>query len=195
MKQKIIMVSGKIGSGKDFVADILVNEFNFHKITFSYKLKEAAAVIGGFSIKDCYIREGKDKPVPMIPQYTIGEFLQDLGTEVGKTIDPYIWSNHVIKYIKEHPQNDFVVPDLRFPDEGQNLLESFPDAKIFYLDREDVDLLGSRDPNHASEQTQKVLEHFEGQSCFFNLENHGKPAEQTADDVRNLMKTLYKEEK
>ena len=52
----IIGICGLIGSGKDTIADILVQEKNFEKLSFADKLKDGVASVFGW---DRQMLEGK----------------------------------------------------------------------------------------------------------------------------------------
>ena len=49
--QKVIGICGLIGSGKGTVADILVEQYNFNKISFADKLKDAVSELFGWDRK------------------------------------------------------------------------------------------------------------------------------------------------
>lgn len=124
----ILGVCGLIGSGKGTVADILVNDHNFQKISFADKLKDAVAsmfdwnreMLEGDTVES---REWRERPDPFWTQ------------ELGKTITPRlvlqlfgtdcmrngfydgVWVSFVKKKVIENPNTNFVVPDVRFPNE------------------------------------------------------------------------------
>ncbi len=124
----IVGVCGLIGSGKGTVADILVEEHNFKKISFADKLKDAVATLFGW---DRALLEGD---TPESRQWR--ELQDDFWTqETGRTITPRlvlqefgtecmrqgfydgIWVSIVKQQILADPHSNWVIPDTRFPNE------------------------------------------------------------------------------
>ena len=89
----IISVSGFIGSGKDTIADYLVTEFGFKRLSFAGTLKDAVAAIFGW---DRDLIDGTTKESRIwrdqvdqwwsdrlgIPNLTPRYILQHIGTDV-----------------------------------------------------------------------------------------------------------------
>ena len=130
----IIGICGLIGSGKDSVADILVQEKNFKKISFADKLKDGVATVFGW---DRSMLEGKTSN-----SRDWREEKDDFwSAELGKDISPRlvlqlfgtecmrqgfydgIWVSLVKKHIIDNPKQNFVIPDVRFPNEA-NMIKS-----------------------------------------------------------------------
>jgi hypothetical protein len=130
----IIGICGLIGSGKDSVADILVQEKNFKKISFADKLKDGVATVFGW---DRSMLEGKTSN-----SRNWREEKDDFwSAELGKDISPRlvlqlfgtecmrqgfydgVWVSLVKKHIIENPKQNFVIPDVRFPNEA-NMIKS-----------------------------------------------------------------------
>lgn len=130
----IIGICGLIGSGKDTVADILVQENNFEKISFADKLKDGVASVFGW---DRSMLEGKTDV-----SRTWREQKDDYwSAELGKDVSPRlilqlfgtecmrqgfydgIWVSLVKKHIIDNPNKNFVIPDVRFENEA-NMLKS-----------------------------------------------------------------------
>ncbi len=124
----IIGICGLIGSGKDSVADILVQEKNFKKISFADKLKDGVASVFGW---DRLMLEGNTSD-----SRDWREQKDDFwSAELGKDISPRlvlqifgtecmrqgfydgIWVSLVKKHIIDNPKQNFVIPDVRFPNE------------------------------------------------------------------------------
>ena len=130
----IIGICGLIGSGKDSVADILVQERNFKKISFADKLKDGVATVFGW---DRSMLEGKTSN-----SRNWREEKDDFwSAELGKDISPRlvlqlfgtecmrqgfydgVWVSLVKKHIIDNPKQNFVIPDVRFPNEA-NMIKS-----------------------------------------------------------------------
>ncbi|MGR3301753.1 MAG: deoxynucleotide monophosphate kinase family protein [Candidatus Scalindua sp.] len=116
----IIGLSGKSGSGKDYVANAIIKDFpeyKFKKASFSYELKRAAAFILDLPIELFYTQEGKLTIIPWLG-ITIREFLQKLGTDaIRDNIDVDFWVKKIRSKIEENINLIFI--DMRFVNEKQ----------------------------------------------------------------------------
>lgn len=124
----IIGVCGLIGSGKGTVADILVSDYGFQKISFADKVKDGVSTIFGW---DRSLLEG-DTPESREWREQPDEFWT---RETGKTITPRIvlqlfgtdcmrngfdygiWVSLVKQTIQQSPETNWVIPDVRFANE------------------------------------------------------------------------------
>ena len=126
----IIGITGLISSGKGTVADILVNEHNFTKLSFADKLKDGVATIFGW---DRAMLEG-DTTESRNWRETVDEFwtnetgreitprlvLQEFGTDCMRNgFYDGVWVSLVKQEIINNPQNNYIIPDVRFPNEIQ----------------------------------------------------------------------------
>ena len=125
----IIGLCGLIGSGKGTVADILVDEHKFEKISFADKLKDAVSVLfdwdremlEGETSESRFWREQEDtfwtketgrKITPRL-------VLQEFGTDCMRNgFFDGVWVSFVRKRIIENPEINFVIPDVRFVNEA-----------------------------------------------------------------------------
>ena len=125
----IIGICGLIGSGKGTVADILVEEHNFQKISFADKLKDAVALmfdwdrnmLEGETSESRYWREQPDafwtketgrKITPRL-------VLQEFGTDCMRNgFYDGVWVSFIKKKIIDNPTQHFVIPDVRFENEA-----------------------------------------------------------------------------
>ena len=124
----IIGVCGVIGSGKDTIADYLVNVHGFRRESFANTLKDAVAAVFGW---DRVLLEGRTKEAREwreqidpwwaerlnIPNLTPRWVLQQWGTEVcRKGFHDDIWIASVENKIRNR-RDDVVISDCRFPNE------------------------------------------------------------------------------
>lgn len=131
----IIGVCGFIGSGKDTVADYLVNQHEFRRESFAGTLKDAVSAVFGW---DREMLEGKSKQAREwreeidtwwakrldMPTLTPRWVLQYWGTEVGrKSFHNDIWIASLENKLRQSKDN-VVISDCRFPNE----VESIKDA-------------------------------------------------------------------
>jgi len=126
----IIGLNGHLGTGKDTVADCLVEHYGFKKIGFSDMLY--AGVEGLLDIDhDAALQYKNDSQITIemfdgstgMLQYTFREFLQRFGTEMGRDV----WGEDFWIELFEHEYDlpaaqhgdiDYVVRDVRFNNEA-----------------------------------------------------------------------------
>lgn len=126
--KKIIGLSGFISSGKDTVADYLVEKYQFEKISFAGSLKDVVSGVFGW---DRELLEGKTFDSREwrnqidhwwadrlgIPHLTPRWILQHWGTDVlRKHFHDEIWIAALQYKIKKR-DNNIVVSDIRYPNE------------------------------------------------------------------------------
>ena len=130
----IIGVCGLIGSGKGTVADILVDYHNFQKISFADKLKDGVAAVFGW---DRAMLEGDTDRSRIWREKTDDFWTRETGREVTPRLvlqlfgtecmrDGFykdIWVLLVKKHMMENPHINYVIPDVRFPNEMEMLSE------------------------------------------------------------------------
>ena len=124
----IIGICGLIGSGKGTVADILVENHNFEKLSFADKLKDGVAsvfawdrdMLEGDTDRSRIWREKEDEfwtnevGMPVTPRLV----LQLFGTDCMRNgFFDGIWVSLVKQKILENPDKNWVIPDVRFPNE------------------------------------------------------------------------------
>lgn len=130
----IVGVCGLIGSGKGTVADILVEEYDFKKISFADSLKDAVAVLfkwprhllEGDTEESRFWREQPDEFWSSETGRLITPrlVLQEFGTEcMRQGFYDGIWVSIVKQQITADPYTNWVIPDTRFPNEIKMLQE------------------------------------------------------------------------
>jgi hypothetical protein len=135
MTRKIIGLCGWIGSGKDTVADYLVREKNFTRVSWAGALKDAVAnvfgwdreALEGLTPESRAWREQVDtwwaKRLAM-PHLTPRWVLQFWGTEVCRIgFHSDIWIASVENKLL-NSANNIVISDCRFPNEIQSITNS-----------------------------------------------------------------------
>ena len=124
----IIGITGLIGSGKGTVADILVDEHDYIKLSFADKLKDGVATVFGW---DRSMLEG-DSLESREWRETVDEFwtketgreitprlvLQEFGTDCMRNgFYQGIWVSLLKQEILNNSQNNYIIPDVRFSNE------------------------------------------------------------------------------
>jgi hypothetical protein len=126
----IIGICGLIGSGKGTVADFLVEQRGFTKISFADRLKDGVASVFGWNREmlegntdDSRAWREKVDPYwstelgnPVTPRLV----LQLFGTDCMRNgFYDGIWVSLVKKQLLENPDSNFVIPDVRFENEAE----------------------------------------------------------------------------
>ena len=140
----IIGICGFIGSGKDTVADYLVNFHEFRRESFANTLKDAVAAVFGW---DRTLLEGRTKEARewreqvdpwwaerlAMPTLTPRWVLQYWGTEVcRKGFHDDIWIASLENKLRTSKDN-VVISDCRFPNEIQSIRDA--GGKIVWVQR------------------------------------------------------------
>ena len=147
----IIGLCGAQGSGKDTVANILISEYGFVKLTFASTLKDVVAILfswprdllEGLTEESRLWRETVDdfwSEKLSIPSFTPRKSLQMIGTDLFRIhFNNDIWINIVENKIgatlKNNPNTNIVISDCRFANEF-SLIKQFPDSHIITILRE-----------------------------------------------------------
>ena len=152
----IIGICGLIGSGKGTVADILVEHHNFKKLSFADKLKDGVSAVFGW---DRQMLEGDNDESRKWRE----EKDRFWSKETGKTITPRlilqlfgtdcmrngyfdgIWVSLVKQKIIDNPDTNWVIPDVRFPNEvkmiqnaqGEVWQVRRGDLPVWFIDKRD----------------------------------------------------------
>lgn len=125
----IIGICGLIGSGKGTVADILIGDHGFTKVSFADSLKDCVSSVFGWP-RDLLegdtpeSRDWREKVDPWwssnlgIPNITPRSMLQQWGTEVCRNgFHNDIWVLSLKAKLEGNKSRNYVIPDTRFPNE------------------------------------------------------------------------------
>jgi len=122
----IIGIVGFAGSGKGTVGDILIRDYDFHRLSFADGVKDAVAAIFGWprhllegdTSESRDFREASDEwwskkfGYEVTPRF----MLQKMGTEAGRDVfHDQVWVHALARKAEQY--NNVVIPDVRFPNE------------------------------------------------------------------------------
>jgi len=131
----LIGLVGFINCGKGTIADILVDRHGFFKESYANSLKDACSIIFGW---DRQMLEGatpesrawREQPDEWWSEKLGREFsprlaLQLMGTEAGRDVfHPDLWVHTVMRRCENAPLNNYVIADVRFPNEINAIVNS-----------------------------------------------------------------------
>lgn len=112
-KQKVILISGNLKSGKSTVSRLLKNRFEIFYPKKKFKIYSFASKIKKIA-KESFGWDGeKDKKGRTL--------LQRLGTEVGRAYNEDIWVNYFSEELKNNTDTIYFVDDWRYPNEKDKI--------------------------------------------------------------------------
>lgn len=116
----IIGISGKAGSGKDTVAEILFEKIHGGKIIahFADNLKDIISRLLRISYQDLMNPEFKKKTVDLFPQYTYRTLMQAIGTKF-REIDKDFWVKLMMETFKYSNNYTILIADVRYKNEAE----------------------------------------------------------------------------
>lgn len=157
-------VSGKIGSGKDTVADFIIQhmpDLLFKKKSFAYNVKHIASIISGLPMEDMLSQDGKNKVLPLYGGITVGNLQQVIGTNLFRThFDDMVWIKSLFApYVQE--SDSWIVSDVRFKNEADYIRSLGGIIIRLEGDPGGVRARSTRDMTHASETELDDYEHFD----------------------------------
>ena len=152
----IVAICGAKRSGKDVVADYMVQKYNYEKVKLAEPLKQVVNTLFDFTQDQTGETDEKDQ-IDERWNITPRQALQFFGTEVMQykiqellpEVGRNFWINSLVNRL--HPNKNYVVSDLRFYHEYEQLVKH--GALIIRIDRPS---LVSTD-THASEEEYKTI--------------------------------------
>jgi len=131
----IVGLVGFIGAGKGTVADLLVENHNFFKESFANSVKDSCAAVFGWdramlegnTPESRAWREQKDEwwSNKLGKEFSPRLALQLMGTEAGRDVfHPDLWVHTVMRRCENAPLNNYVIADVRFPNEINAIVRS-----------------------------------------------------------------------
>lgn len=175
----VILIAGKMGAGKDTFKQILKEEFEKLDVK-KWDYYKFAGILKKFTVdvfstdlyrleEDREFKENKDPIVGISPR----EFMQFVGTELGRKIKPTLWSD--IFFNTMSSDRNYIISDHRYIDDYENLKNKGCNV-ISILIKRDTEYTS----NHSSEQTELLY-------TDYVIDNNG-----SMEDLREKGKKLAK---
>jgi len=118
----LVGICGKAGAGKDTVGDYLVEKHGFEKISLAGPIKRLVQDIFVLSDEEVNDRVLREQPMPDWDGWSVRRLLQFIGTDMfRKLLFEDIWVRSLWKRVSSDLENNYVVTDVRFPNELEHL--------------------------------------------------------------------------
>ena len=148
----VIGIAGGKGTGKDTVANCLVESHGFQRFAFGDPIKEALATMFRVDVALFHNEALKEVPSDELFGHTPRYLMQTLGTEWGRDkVSATLWSDLLVRKLgRLHYRGirKIVVPDVRFPSETKAIYDL--GGFIWRVDR--VASIYASGDGHRSEQ-------------------------------------------
>lgn len=130
----LVLITGKAGSGKDTIGGYLKNEYGFETDSLAAPIKRLVKDVFVLPEEVVYDRELREKELgDPWSGMTVRSLLQKIGTELFRDkIHKDVWVLSLLRRILNSPQCNWVVTDLRFPNE-KDVLEKRFSGKIITI--------------------------------------------------------------
>jgi hypothetical protein len=144
----IIGLCGYAQSGKDSVAEILVNNYGYTRVAFADPIRELLYEMnptvkdGGYRLQGVVDGYGWDVAKTAFPE--VRALLQNLGVGARKVFGEHFWVHQALRQV--HWEGNFVITDVRYPNEAKEIRE-YDDAQIWRIKRTGIEPVNT----HASE--------------------------------------------
>lgn len=170
----IIGLSGYARSGKDTVANILVEEYGFTRIAFADKIRQLLLeldppIADGHYLSELVLDYGWDIAKA---QTKVRTLLQDTGIACRNVLGEDIWIHALWNDLQLYTKH-YVISDVRFKNEAEFVKEA--GGQLWRITRDSVDPIN----NHISESDLDTYEFTQ------TIENNG-----SLDDLKNLIKSF-----
>lgn len=136
----IIGVCGKAGSGKDTIANHLVKSYSFQRIALADPVREVVKHAFGLDEFTVCDRVEREKPLEYWDNYSVRQLLQFVATELFRDkFDKDIWVKTLWSNISKDLNKDYVISDVRFPNETNFLRNQNINFKLIKVVRDGCD--------------------------------------------------------
>lgn len=178
---RIIGLSGKIGSGKTTFSNYLRTVFpDLEPHSFADNLRQVVSILIDRPVDQ--LRSATDKETMTCMGKTVGVLLQEVGTEVVRSINPDAWVLSLFERYK-HGESYWIIDDVRFVNEAACIKEAGGIMIRFEGDPGQVRKNSTRDLNHPSET---ALDNYSGFDVIVETEQY-------MNDMQGIFERINKE--
>ena len=170
----IIGLTGYAQSGKDTVANILVENYGYQRVAFADPIRDLLYATNpmlkeGYRVQGLVDVYGWDRVKVDYPEAR--RLLQDLGVGARKVFGEHFWVQQALK--KVHFEGNYVITDVRYPNEA-SAIRKYDNAQIWRIKRSGINPVNT----HVSETA------MDGEKVEQIFINNG-----TVDDLKVLIQT------
>jgi len=170
----IIGLTGYAQSGKDTVANILVENYGYQRVAFADPIRDLLYATNpmlkeGYRVQGLVDVYGWDRVKVDYPEAR--RLLQDLGVGARKVFGEQFWVQQALK--KVHFEGNYVITDVRYPNEA-SAIRKYDNAQIWRIKRSGINPVNT----HVSETA------MDGEKVEQIFMNNG-----TVDDLKVLIQT------
>ena len=149
---RIISLSGNIGAGKSYIANIAVNQFGYKQFLLAGVVKSIVCQLEGIRLEELENRETKEKYRPLIIEYA----------EKMKEVDPLCFCKCVYNQILSSlsDKTKLIIVDLRYPFECSYFETKCKTESKYQLSYKSLYIesdLANKSSTHSSESWNKYL--------------------------------------
>lgn len=162
----VLSLSAWKGSGKDTVADYLVAEYGFNRISFAAKLKDLVASTYNVPREFMDLPTHKEQPLLNLPAIPSDGFSEAIHTmlkaelssgywtpralcilegSIKRSVYSNFWVKEAINEIGDNPDKNYVITDMRYSTEADIINMFYPENKIIRISR--FDSIATTDPS------------------------------------------------
>ena len=147
----IIGLTGYAQSGKDSVANILVENYGYQRIAFADPIRDLLYATNpmlkeGYRVKGLVDVYGWDRVKVDYPEAR--RLLQELGVGARKVFGDMFWVKQALRQLEV--EGNFVITDVRYPNEAKAIREH-QGSQIWRVKRSGVDAVNSHESESAME--------------------------------------------
>lgn len=130
----LVGICGKAGAGKDTIGDYLIDKYGFKKIALADPIKRLVKDVFVLDDHTVYDRVAREQQLENWPDWTVRKLLQFIGTELFReNIDDAVWVKSLWYRIQADKETNYVVTDIRFPNELQFFKDNDADGDFVCL--------------------------------------------------------------
>jgi hypothetical protein len=130
----LVGICGKAGAGKDTIGDYLVEKHDFKKIALADPIKRLVKDVFALDDHTVYDRIAREQELERWSGWSVRKLLQFVGTELFREqIDDAIWVKSLWYKIQDDKENNYVVVDLRFPNELQYFKDNAEEGEFMAI--------------------------------------------------------------